>query len=335
MWFVKRKISIVRSAVCSLASVGIIRFLKEAGFDIIGTDIKDREYCPCIDLLKSYYTVNKAIPEEKERVIDDYIKIIKTNKDIKWIISGPETEILILADFENQFLNMGVGLFHPPKDSVELISNKLKMYTRMFEKKMNVPKYFSLKKFERLSGDMADETFILKPIYGRGSQGIFKVQKKDIEKMLETTILKRQDYLIQKFINGIEYSVDVLCDLDGNLVSGVVRRRIETDSGISVISKTEKNEEIYNLVEEICKIITFRGVVCIQFIKSEEDKKFYLTDINPRFGGGSILAIKASQSFRNNVIKLLKCEKINYNNRWDYQIMTMIRYYNEIFLHNE
>ena len=85
------------------------------------------------------------------------------------------------------------------------------------------------------------------------------------------------------------------------------------------------------MLNKIQEQFIFRGFNCIQFI--EENNEYYLTDINPRIGGGCIFVpLAASKSMTDNFINLLslKYENLKYNN-FDVEEKTMYRYYSEIY----
>lgn len=84
--------TIIRSAIGSLSAVGLIRFLKEHGFRVVGTDIADLSVGKYF--VDRFYTIPKAI--EHRKVISAYVKIVK-KENAQWIVSGPEEEITILA----------------------------------------------------------------------------------------------------------------------------------------------------------------------------------------------------------------------------------------------
>jgi carbamoyl-phosphate synthase large subunit len=54
-------------------------------------------------------------------------------------------------------------------------------------------------------------------------------------------------------------------------------------------------------------------------------------EINTRFGGGSILSIKADPTILINLIKLIKGEKTDPSVNFK-EALTMMRYYSEIFV---
>ena len=90
--------------------------------------------------------------------------------------------------------------------------------------------------------------------------------------------------LIQEKINGVEYGMDVLNDFSGNYYSSFSRKKLlmrsgETDKAVSVI-----NKELLSIGETIGKKLKHLGNLdCDVFF---DGKKYYVLELNPRFGGG-------------------------------------------------
>lgn len=315
----KEIVTILRSAVGSLAAIGFLKFLTENGFRVIGTDITDLSVGKLF--VDKFYKVPSAI--EIEKVIKRYKNIIK-RENVRWIISGPEQEILTLMKEKEYFKNLGAEILHPPLETLEIVTDKLALFTFFSQKKIRQPKTYVLRYANFLNGK-----FILKPRKGRGSSEILFSEREKLSSL--KNIFSKNDYIVQEFIHGEEFTVDVLYDLDGNLLNIVPRRRLKTDSGISVIGETVKDKNLIEIVLEISSYLKFIGGNCFQFIKDKDDN-YYLTDINPRFGGGFILSLKASKSFRKNLINLLKNKhSLLTKLSFDFVEMKMYRYYDEFF----
>ncbi|MDY0362209.1 MAG: ATP-grasp domain-containing protein [Desulforegulaceae bacterium] len=316
-----KKTAVVRSAIGSLSSVGFLKFLEENGFYLAGADISDE--CVGRFFTDSFFKVPKA--EMEEQVWECYRKIV-LETSAEWIISGPENEISVLAKKEKMFADMGCTLFHPSLDVLETITDKMNFYEFAYENGILTPRTVLPDNPELKSMDMP---LILKPRKGRGSTGI------EIFNCIPENFnpLDWDDYIVQEFIEGQEYTVDILTDMEGRLLNCIPRRRIKVDSGITVIGKVEKNKELIGIIESLVEKISFKGALCIQFFHSEKDGRYYLTDVNPRFGGGSFLSVRSSESFQRNIVNLLKSrwDKLEYNN-YDFKELSMYRYYSEVFI---
>ncbi len=318
-------ITVIRSAISSLPSVGIIKLLKEKNFRLIGCDIIENSAARF--MVDDFFLVDKALPGFEANVISQYAKAI-TDYQAKWIVSGPENEIQLLAKHENEIAEKDCLLFHPPLSTLNIVTDKYLLHKEM-QGIVPLKQLCLLKDFTKAEAFSSDK-LIVKPRNGRGSNGVLMIKNNIDELEAISDKLDKTLFVLQEFIAGKEYTADLLCDNNGLLLNIVVRERLNVDSGIAVVAKTVKNERIIEYVEKIQKHIMFRGFNCIQF--REENNEFYLTDINPRIGGGSVLSLFASKSMLDNFINLLllNYENLVYNN-FDFEERTMYRYYSEVY----
>ncbi|TYC85957.1 ATP-grasp domain-containing protein [Acetobacterium wieringae] len=162
----------------------------------------------------------------------------------------------------------------------------------------------------------------LKPRVGRGSAGIFFKNQIDIKRF------NMAGYISQEIVEGDEYTIDVLCDFDSNPIYIIPRKRLETESGVSVKGVTVFDEEIINYTKIIVDALKPIGIINIQCFKNEKDIKFI--EINPRLAGGSTLSFassdnwfKAIECFYNNSVYEKK--EVMYDNY-------MFRYFNDLII---
>lgn len=310
-------IKIIRSAVGSVAGWGLIKELMKEGIEVIGIDSNPLSFG--LYLLKKSYVVPRG---DQPNFIDEITKIIE-KEEINAILSGPELELVTLAKNREKIENKGAMLLCPDLESIEICFDKKKSYDFFKKNGIPTPKLFSLNSIEY--------PCIIKPRFGSGSTNIYLFKSK-AENLVHYHYQNIEKPIIQEFVEGDEYSIDILADRDGNSLSIVPRIRIYTESGISVKGKTVYDSEIINYTEKIVSKLKLFGPSCIQCIKNDESVKFI--EINNRFGGGSILSIHADPSIVHNLIKLIKGEK-PFPSRTFKQGLIMLRYHNELFITEE
>jgi len=317
---------IIRSAVGSMPSWGLIEEMQKSGIEVIGIDANPLSFG--LELTKKSYVVPLANDPD---FITEICKIIdKEHPDA--ILSGPEEELLVLSKHKELLHNKGVLLLCPDHESVEICSDKCKTHT--FFNSIGVPTpimyYFVNRTHHAILTRIESTKFpcIVKPRFGRGSSDIHIARNVD-----ELSFYERQvtEPIIQEFIRGDEYTVDVLADESGNMLSVVPRLRIDTESGISVKGKTVYDKEIIDYCVKIAKELKLFGPSCIQCIRSESGLKFI--EVNTRFGGGSILSIKADPTIILNLIKMVRGEETSPSK--GFKRLTMLRYYSEVFVEKE
>lgn len=315
-------LKIIRSAIGSPVSTGFLKFLKENDIYVIGTDITELAVGRL--LCDKFYIVPKSNFEDK--VIDTYQQIIKS-ENASWIISGPEDEIGVLL--KNQKV-LNSSLFHLPMETFSIVTDKLELYKFLKENTLLPQPQTEALDLLNIKNFINSQKVILKPAKGRGSRGIIFTPLSEIEYYMSK--LSNVGYIVQEIVEGKEFTVDTLHDFQGKVLNIIPRERIAVDSGVSIISRTTKNDQLIEMILTLSNKLKFCGANCFQFIKNEEEK-YFLTDINPRFGGGSILSLRASTTFKKNVLNLLKNNTggLTYNN-FDFEELTMLRGYEEYYV---
>lgn len=305
------KTTIVRTAVGSPASVGLIKELRKRGIRVVGTD--------CNPLSAGFYFCDKSyvVPRGDElNFVEELLKICEKEKP-KAIISGPEEEILTLSKNKKLFEKRDILVLVPAYRIARTCADKVA--TDKFFKKEGIPTPKIYRKNE------VEFPIIIKPRWGRGSTNVFKAKNKE---ELEVFSRKVKEPIFQEFIKGKEYTIDVFADLEGEPLSVVPRERIRVESGISFKGKTVYDQEMINFCEKIVRKLRIKGPSCIQCIKDNRGPKFI--EINTRFGGGSILSMKADPTIIPNLIRIIKGKK-PIKSKGFKEGITTLRYYSEVY----
>lgn len=311
----KEKIKIIRSAVGSMPSWGLIKELQQAGVEVIGIDSNPFSFG--LYMLHKNYIVPQG---DDQNFIKEILRIVNKERPDA-ILSGPEEELLVLSKNKKIIEEKGTLLLCPDYEYVEICADKKK--TNELFKRIGVPTpdFFDF--------NSAKFPCVIKPRFSRGSSDIYIAKSEDD---LHFYLKRIEEPIIQEFVQGEEYTVDILADKDGSVLSSVPRLRLHTESGISVKGKTVYDEEIINYCRKIAKELKLFGPSCIQCIRSKEGVRF--VEVNTRFGGGSILSIKADQTIIANLIKMIKGDKPQPSKGFK-EGLFMMRYYSEVFISEE
>ena len=309
----KQGIKIIRSAVGSMTSWGLIEELQKRGVKLIGIDSNPLSFG--FYLLKKSYIVPQG---DNPNFITEILKIIDVEQP-NAILSGPEEELLTLSKHKKRIEEKGVLLLCPDYKYVEICADKKKTNEAFERIGIPTPKVFN---------DINSVEFpcIIKPRFGRGSSDMYIAKKKED---LHFYLKNVKEPVIQEFIQGKEYTVDILADKEGQVLSVVPRLRLHTESGISVRGKTVYDKEIMDYCRKIAKELKLFGPSCIQCIRSKKGVKFI--EVNTRFGGGSILSIKADSTIISNLMKIIRGETPEPSSGFK-EGLVMLRYYSEVFI---
>lgn len=111
----------------------------------------------------------------------------------------------------------------------------------------------------------------------------------------DAEVVTEEEYkagIMTRYIEGIEYTVDVLCDSQSRLLSAVPRERITVVGGMVHHSRIVHNQQLIQQCAKIAMSVGLVGMSCIQCIKTK-DNRYYFIEINPRPGSGIDLSINA------------------------------------------
>ena len=200
-----------------------------------------------------------------------------TARSIEMLLPTVDAELFPLAMARGRFEAMGVTLPISPAECLRLCRDK-QLLLDSVRGEVPVPTY------EPLTQEAADRVDsyprFVKPRLGAGSRGVAKiVRREDLEKQP-----KDGSVLLQEYLPGEEFSVDVYVRRDGVVVGAVPRERMKVDSGIAVASRTVNVPEVIQSAIRTAEVIGIRGVANVQF-KRAADGVFKLLEVNPRFPG--------------------------------------------------
>jgi predicted ATP-grasp superfamily ATP-dependent carboligase len=224
---------------------------------------------------------------------------------------------LIIPNVDEEIFNIVNSKFNkkkfflPPVPFCKLTLNKLAFFE--FLKKNHLENLDTFR-LDKLSKYNKDKTYLIKPIYGRGSRYVKKINKeKDINKFISFYKLNKKDLLIQNFIKGNEYTVFVHANSKKNVIIPV---RVYQKKGITIDAKIEKNRIIENYIKtKLLKVLVTKNCFNVQLIL--KDKKVYIIEINPRLSTTFALIVKSgydpfSNSFLNKFILKKKIKMHRY-----------------------
>src|SRR5207245_1893590 len=123
---------------------------------------------------------------------------------------------------------------------------------------------------------------LVKARLGFGSRHIYRAHdREELDFFLSHTPV---DSIVQKACEGEEFSVDVLCDMEGRCLNAIPRTMIESKGGESIKGMTIKDAELIELGRAVAEALPLAGPANIQCFR-EPEGRLEVTDVNPRFGG--------------------------------------------------
>lgn len=206
-------------------------------------------------------------------------------REIDLFIPTVDAEFLPLSEARSAFDKLGVKVAMPSLDCLRLCRDKHELLTHL---KAIVPVPASEPLTFAVAAAATSFPRFAKPRIGAGSRGAALIARaSDLD-----ALPMDGSYLLQEFLPGEEYSVDVYVRSDGRVIAAVPRERMKTDSGIAVTARTVHMPEIIEMAIRAAQAAGVRYVANIQF-KRDANDVLKLLEINPRFPGTLPLTARA------------------------------------------
>ena len=215
--------------------------------------------------------------------IDIILGICKKEK-ITGVLSLIDPELSLLAANEAKFREIGVTIIGSSYELCEMSLDKMQMFNWLSSHRYHCAKsWINKEEFKKavIEGTVSFPVFV-KPNRGSASISISKVY--DLE-TLDLLFAHEDGLMIQEFLNGQEIGADVYIDMiSGEVISIFTKKKIKMRAGETDKAVSFKDKKLFELIEQFVLEAGFRGQVDIDIFKIED--KYYISEVNPRFGGG-------------------------------------------------
>jgi carbamoyl-phosphate synthase large subunit len=206
-------------------------------------------------------------------------------RGIDVLVPTVDAELMPLARARPELAAAGVRTVLASSDTLSWCLDKLALVRRC-EPVVPVPRSAAL------DADFEPESWpfpvIVKPRTGSGGRGVTLVRSPDGLASLE----RDGTLLVQEYLPGEEYSVDVFADQGGTVRAAVPRVRLKVDSGVAVTARTVRDPDLERLSCAVAERIRLTYVANVQFRRDAAGVP-RLLEVNPRFPGTMPLTIRA------------------------------------------
>jgi carbamoyl-phosphate synthase large subunit len=292
---------------------------KNINSKIVTADLK--ENVPTAFISDNHYIVPKVTDDW---YIYELLDICQRER-INLLIPLIDNELITLSNYKYLFEDIGVKVLVSGKGLNELACNKEYTYEFFTKNSIKTPKVYSDTELNK--GEFSFP-LLIKPKDGSASKGVTKINTIEELQFFKKYI---PNAMVQEFISGEEYTVDVMVDFFRNIKTIVPRKRIEVRAGEVSKGVTIKDEEIIAEVEKVIKLLPDPvGCITVQCFKQFDGNVSFI-EINPRFGGGIPLSIEAGANFPLWTIEMCQGEIfIEKDYSWKGNL-TMLRYDDAFF----
>ena len=284
-----------------------------------------------IDLAPAIYEADKfyQVPRISEPEYIDIILDICKKEDISAVFSLIDPELSLLSKNKDRFEKINVKILGSSYELCERAFNKMKMYKWLKENHYNCASSYTDKEefYRDLGKGKIHFPVFVKPVLGSASIHIQKVYSKDAIELLFT---QDENLMIQEYLDGQEIGADCYIDfISGKVVSIFTKKKKlmragETDKAVSF-----KDEKLFHLIEKFIQESGWRGQIDIDIFNIKDE--YYISEVNPRFGGGYPHAYECGCNFPKMILNNLQgIENVRTIGEYEEDIYMMK--YNEVMI---
>ncbi|MHC4512023.1 MAG: ATP-grasp domain-containing protein [Planctomycetota bacterium] len=274
-----------------------------------GTD--RAQLSPALQLCDKRFLVK---PVAHAGYIAELLSIVKANK-VRLLVPTVDLDLKALARHREKFAKLGCRVLVSKPEVIDICQDKRKTYKFLRKNNFDTPATVSIQTASKNSQSSIVNSksqtrfpLFVKPWDGYASRGNAIVKSR---RELLFYARRIPNAICQEFVTGAEHTCDVYVDFDMKVRCVVPRRRIE--------------------VRAVEKLGAGPSVVTLQLFLTD-DNKIKFIEINPRFGGGAPLSIKAGADFPKWILQELTGRKTNIRPDGFKDGLTMLRYDSEVWL---
>ena len=259
----------------------IIQYFRKT-FEGIGTVVATdaSKLGPAIYDADKYYIV----PSITEPGYIELILDICKKEQIKGVMSLIDPELSLLAANEEKFSKIGTKIIGSSYELCELSLDKMQMYRWLVNHGYNCAcSWMDKAEFYKAVGEKAvTYPVFVKPYKGSASISISKVDDKETVDLL---FAHSEGLMIQEFLDGQEIGADVYVDMiSGEVVSIFTKKKLKMRAGETDKAVSFKDPALFSFIEKFVLEAGYRGQIDIDIF--DIAGKYYISEVNPRFGGG-------------------------------------------------
>lgn len=268
---------------------------------VIATDMSN--LAPAVYEADKYYIVPKMnAPEYLDIVLD----ICKKEK-ITGVLSLIDPELSLLAENREKFEAIGTTVIGSSYMLCEMSLDKFQMYSWLETHGYRCAKSYMDKDtfYADIDAGVINYPVFVKPARGSASISISKVYDRETVELL---FAHEDGLMIQEFLDGQEIGADVYIDMvSHNVVSIFTKKKLKMRAGETDKAVSFKDEKLFDLIEQFVKEAGYSGQIDIDIF--DVNGEYYISEVNPRFGGGYPHAFESGADHMKLIVNNLKGEE--------------------------
>ena len=284
------------------------------------------------NLAPSIYEADKyyIVPKINAPGYLEVILSICEKEHINGVLSLIDPELSLLAKNKDKFEKIGTKVIGSSYELCEMSLNKYEMYQWLKKHGYKCAKSYLDK--EEFYADVARERInypvFVKPAKGSASIAISKVYNKET---LELLFANSEGLMIQEFLNGQEIGADVYIDLiSKEIISIFTKKKILMRAGETDKAESIKDDKLFTLIKSFVSEAGYMGQIDIDIFNVNGE--YYISEVNPRFGGGYPHAYESGANHMQMIINNLNGTRNESVIGDNYQEGIYMMKYNEILI---
>jgi carbamoyl-phosphate synthase large subunit len=220
---------------------------------------------------------------------------------VRLVVPTIDDELPMLGEARDRFAHIGTMVACSPAATSITCNDKFATCAALQEAGVSAAKTY-------LPGTLPSNPSLplfIKPRGGRGAVGAYQVRTLDELRFFLGYVA---DPVVQEYLDGPEFTLDVLCDFAGRPLSIVPRERVVIRAGVTDRGRTVNDPRLIDLAKAACAAMPFAGPVNIQCRMRGTEPVIF--EINPRFSGGIPLTIQAGADFAQMLLMLALGRKV-------------------------
>src|SRR3954452_10842472 len=151
---------------------------------------------------------------------------------------------------------------------------------------------------------------MVKPRQGSGARSIHPAADRGEMEFFVRYV--KEPVMVQRLMQGPEFSIDLMSDLGGRCLNAIPRTMIESRGGESIKGTVIHDEELIELGRSVVEALGVRGPCTVQAFRDAEIG-LSITDVNTRFGGAfpaPMYAALPGRTYPELIVKMARGETV-------------------------
>ena len=235
--------------------------------------------------------------------INHLVRLVERH-EIAVVVPCSEWDLEELADGRERLEAAGATVFISDAEATRICVDKYRMHEFLVSRDIASPR--TVDPDAGLPDDLRYPVLV-KMRQGRGSEHIYRCETRaEVDFFLRYSPVAS---MVQELCPGEEFSIDLLCDLDGRCLNAIPRLMQGKKGGEQIKGTTIEDAELVEVARTVAEALPLRGPGTVQCFRVAPGRH-EVTDVNPRFGGLFPLPLAAGGDYPGLMLALAAGETV-------------------------